>query len=269
MKTKVIGSIVLCAILLVTGVSCKGGGGGIASIDGMTAPEVLAKWYEAEYDTARLLMDMRVTIGEGEEEEEFMTMSIIGSLDEANKKMYLLTETAIDMLEFGVSEEMESALYMFEDWLYYGEDTGYGMDWCKESVSEEDWEDYDVTADQSSLLYDYTEVTFLGTEVIQGIDCYKIDVKPDLATLLGWAKIQGEMNGVEVDDFSMTVWIAKETFYLVQMNVDMALKVQGLADKMVMFMTMTMYSFDSPVFISLPAEAADAYEGCYYYEESY
>ena len=80
---------------------------------------------------------------------------------------------------------------------------------------------------------------------------------------------EGEMSGIEVDDFSMTVWIAKETFYLVEMDVEMTIKVEGLADRMVMFMTMTMYSFDSPVFISLPAEAADAYEGCYSYEESY
>lgn len=267
MKARVIGSLVLCAVLLITGVSCKGGGGGIASIDGMTAPEVLAKWYEAEYDTARLLMDMRALIGEGEEEEEFMTMSVVGSMDIANEEMYLLEEDTLNL--YGVLEKTELAVYMVDDWLYSGTDAGYGMDWCKESVSEEDWEDYDVTADQSSLLYDYTEVTFLGTEVIQGIDCYKIDVKPDLTTLMGWAMTEGGLDAIEDCDFSMTVWIAKETFYLVEMDVNMTIKVEGLADRMFMFMTMTMYSFDSPVFISLPAEAADAYEGCYYYEESY
>ena len=267
MKAKVIGTVLVCVLLIVTGISCKGGGGGIANIDGMTAPEVLAKWYEAEYDTARLLMDMHMTTGEGEEEEEFMTMSIVGSMDVANEEMYLLTEATVNL--YGVPEKTESSVYMVDDWLYSGEDMGYGMDWCKESVSEEDWGDYDVTDEQLSLLNNYTEVTFLGTEVNQGIDCYKIDVKPDLTTLMGWAMTEGEMDGIELDDFSMTVWIAKETFYLVEMDVDMAIKVEGLADRMFMFMTMTMYSFDSPVFISLPAEAVDAYEGCYSYEESY
>jgi hypothetical protein len=228
---------------------------------------VLAKWYEAEYDTARLIMNMQETMGEAEKAEEVMTMSIVGSMDVEKEEMYLLTEATVNL--YDVPEKMESAVYMVGDWLYSGTDTGYGMDWCKETLSEGDWGKYDVTDEELSLLNDYTEVTFLGTEVMQGIDCYKIDVKPDLTTLMGWAMTEGEMDGIELDDFSMTVWIAKETFYLVEMDVDMALKVQGLADRMVMFMTMTMYSFDSPVFISLPAEAVDAYEGCYSYEESY
>jgi hypothetical protein len=260
MKARVLGSMLLCAVLIITGVSCKGGGGGIATIDGMAAPEVLAKWYEAEYDTCRLLLDEHVTV----EEEEFMTISIVGSMDVASKGMYLLTEATVN--KSGVPEKAESAIYMVGDWLYSGTDTGYGMDWCKESVSEDDWGKYDVTKDKLSLLNNYTEVTFLGTEVMQGIDCYKIDVKPDLTTLLGWMTKESNLNNIDDYDVSMTVWVAKEAFYLVEEDVYMTLTIEGQTGDISMIITM--YSFDSPVFISLPAEAADAYEGCYSYENS-
>jgi hypothetical protein len=76
---------------------------------------------------------------------------------------------------------------------------------------------------------------------------------------MGWAMTEGEINAIGDYDYSMTVWIAKDTFYLVEMDVNMSIKVEGLADRMFMTMIMTMYGFDSPVFISLPAEAADAY----------
>jgi hypothetical protein len=199
------------------------------------------------------------------EEEEVRTISVVGSMDVANEEMYLSSEDTVNL--YGVPQKMESAIYMVGDWLYSGTDTGYGMDWCKESVSEEDWGKYDVTDEELSLLDDYTEVTFLGTEVIQGIDCYKIDVKPDLTTLLGWAMTQGELDSIDDYDASMTIWVAKDTFYLVEEDVYMTLTIEGQTGDI--SMTITMYSFNSPVYIALPSEAADAYEGCYYYEESY
>jgi hypothetical protein len=269
MKTKVLGIGLLCAVLLITGIACKetggstgGGGGGAPPPNGagMTASEIMENANTAantEFDTYRFIMTMIMTIM-GEE----VTMDATGAVDNVNQEMYMNME--MDMGELG---DMTSDVYIVDDWMYMTMDMlGMNTGWFKTPLTEDMWEEQDLGGQQFDLLEESVTVELLGIETVSGIECYKVSVNPDMNELWNWAMSQEGMDDMDmgydveemIDDFTLIAWVAKDTFYTVKTYIDMTMTVEGETTSMIM--TMTLYAFNNPVYISLPAEAADAVE---------
>lgn len=278
MKVKILGTVLLCAILLLTGTACKDasptGGGGGTTTDGMTATEIMeaATSDDAQFDTCRFLMDMVMGMTGID-----MIVEGNGAIDYPNEKMRI--EMDMDMnidVDTGmgtVSSEstMTMDMYAIDDWIYMKMDmVAMGMDmsigWLKVQDMGEIWEEEDIAGQQLELMAEYVSVALLGSENVNGIDCYKLSVIPDLEELWDWYMTQEgvEGEGLEfdageaIDDFDITVWVAKDTNYIVKTDIEMKMTIEG--ESVDMTMSMLFWDHNEPVYISLPAEAADAEE---------
>ena len=249
MKTKVFATILICGVLLVTGISCKGG---LATIDGMTGEQLLDNVLAASesLDSCKLYMTSEMQMMGTS-----MTVNGYGAIDEDSQAMYM--DMQMDMGELG---DATSKIYIVDEWVYM-EITGMG--WVKMELTEDMWEQQDVTAQQLMVLENYIDVKVVGREQISSTECYRIEVIPDMQALWEWAMGQEDIGELSFDidfdeffeEFTITVWIATDTFYMVQSSMDIAMKSLGR-----MVETITLYDFNEPVSITLPAEAADAVE---------
>ena len=121
----------------------------------------------------------------------------------------------------------------------------------------------------------YKDAQIVGTERIRGIDTFRVDVVMNLAGI--FAMLEG-MQGMEVaaqmitdelfaalGDMTTTLWIAKDSFYTVRMDIDMSEMMSEIMAEMGVVvsrvsMSMTSFNFNNPTPFTLPEEVADAVE---------
>ena len=240
MKTKILGALLLCLVMSTISVA----GCGISTIDGMTGEQLLDNVLAADSNLHTFKMYST-------SEMEMMGMSITvdgyGAYDRNAQEMYMIMEDT-------------GQIYIVGDWMYM-EITGMG--WIKMELEEDTWEQEDMTAQQLMVLENYAEVKILGREQISGIDCYKIEVVPDLQSLWDWVMEEEDIGylGYDIDldelfeEFTITVWIATDSYFMVQSSIDMTMQFLGRVSE-----TITCYDFNEPVDINLPLAAADAEE---------
>ena len=243
MKTKILGAILLCAVLLVGATSCSG----ISEIDGMTGEELLDRVLAADESlhTCKMLITIKA---------EVMGMSM--SFDGHGAVDSNAEEMSLDMGDI-------TSVYIIDGWLYM-QDPYSG--WMKMELTEDLWEENEPISSQLVILEQYMDAKILGTEQVMGVDCYVIEVTPDLQALWDWAMQEEDMEGfdIEIDieemikEFTIKVWIEKGTFYMTQSSIDMVMEIFG--QKMTMEETITLYDINEPVSIYLPYEAQDAVE---------
>lgn len=243
MKVKILGTILLCAVLLLGATSC----GGISEIDGMSGAELLDRVMTADdsIDTCKLLMALKMdAMGIS------MSFDGQGALDRNAKEM------SLDMGDL-------ASVYIVDDWMYmYEPYTG----WVKMALTDELWEENEQITGQLEIMEQYVDLKILGTEQVMGSECYVIEVIPDLQALWDWAMQEQDMEGFDIDvdldemikEFTFKVWIEKGTFYMTQCSISMVMEILG--QKMSMQETITLYDINQPVSIYLPYEAQDAVE---------
>lgn len=237
--------------------------------------------YEFEVD---ITMDMA---GESEGETFEMSMGIdsSGALDLDNRKMRLNADLNVALL--GEDEtEMGIEAYLIDNIGYSLTDVpGTDPTWEKEEVSEADWEEVIealmLTKPQVELL-ESAEVDIIGSEIVQGVDCYVLRLTPNMVQLwetiiqqatlgfgwdLGWPEFTEEILDEAFYSFSVKQWIAKDTYFLVKVEIDMtieltaeALEVEEGELSIDSALTMLAYNYNQPVSIELPPEAEEAIE---------
>ncbi len=278
MKVKGFLAVLLFAALLLSGFACGGGApGGAAEQIRDEAISAGADIATCQFDMD-MTMDLRMAMG-GETIEITMSVDGEGAIDEPGQKMYM----HMDMfMEVPGEEDMQVSMemYLVEDWVYMKmEMPGEPPTWMKSPMEAGDWEELDITSQQVNMLLD-VEVELLGTETVDGTECYVLEVTPDLEKL--WALMQsaGAEQGLppELDveelitDLSLRQWVAKDTYFprKTAVNLTMVFTPEslgippGLVDEFDatadMTMTMTMHHIKEPVTIELPPEAEEAEE---------
>jgi len=248
-------------------------------VDGATQALDDIRAYEFEMDTT---LDMA---GEAEGEVFEMTMGIVssGALDLDNKQIRL--NMAINMA-LPEEDEMEMAIeaYLIDNMGYAMMDApGTDPVWEKEEISEADWEEVikvlSLAGPQVELL-ETAEVEVIGSEKIKGVDCYVLRVTLDMAQLwetvmqqatlgfggeIGWPVLTEEILDKASYSFSVKQWIAKDTYFLTKVEIDMAIELTAEAMEVEegemsidSAMTMLVYNYNQPVSIKLPPEAEEA-----------
>lgn len=248
-------------------------------VDGATQALDDIRAYEFEMDTT---LDMA---GEAEGEVFEMTMGIVssGALDLDNKQIRL--NMAINMA-LPEEDEMEMAIeaYLIDNMGYAMMDApGTDPVWEKEEISEADWEEVikvlSLAGPQVELL-ETAEVEVIGSEKIKGVDCYVLRVTLDMAQLwetvmqqatlgfggeIGWPVLTEEILDKASYSFSVKQWIAKDTYFLTKVEIDMAIELTAEAMEVEegemsidSAMTMLVYNYNQPVSIELPPEAEEA-----------
>jgi len=250
-------------------------------VDGVVEAWPSVKTQEFDMDMA---MDMTGE-AEGESLEMTMEMSFSGALDVTNKE--LRADISMDMNVPG-EEAMVVAMT-----LYVVDGTGYvmmdipemGPMWMKTDLAAANWGEISeglAQTDSQIELLKTAQVEVVGSEKVEGVDCYVLQLIPaDMEQL--WQTL---MEGAEVADtgmpdvaeefiqemfrdFSVKQWIAKDTYFLVKAELDIGVELTpeamgyvGEEGEMTMNITMSLlaYNHNKAVSIVLPAEAEEAIE---------
>jgi hypothetical protein len=143
------------------------------------------------------------------------------------------------------------------------------------------WEQMNQVEPQVELL-EAAQVEVIGSEEVNSVDCYVLQLTPDMAKLwqvaMRQSGITGEQILPELDEellqqvfksFSVKQWVAKDTHFLAKVEIDMALELtpeafgspeeEGSVKMDVAFDLLT-FGYNQPVSIVLPKEAEQATE---------
>jgi hypothetical protein len=254
MNIRAIVSILFCAVLLISCSACCGGANLVPN--GMTATELVEAALAAEGDLDTYQFD-GVVIGSMA---GGMTtiVDVSGVIDEQNRSLY------INMSHTGHNESMQ--LYIVDNWEYinvFG--PNLSSTWNKTPVTEDTWGVRNLPMQQVNALHNIIRANYVGTETVGGIECYKLEVEPDLVEVLKWFTGEADMEeldpSIDVSDMvseqSVTVWVATNTNYIVQtvieatLSIDMEYMIMSVAQSI----SMTRSKFNQPVSIELPPEA--------------
>ena len=177
-------------------------------VEGLGLPstnEIVKGVFESLNDIKTFQFDMEMTAdmsgeAEGEVFDTTMTMGFNGVLDTENRQMRADISMSMEMPDED-EIEMEMAMYIIDD-------TGYvmmnipemGPTWMKSNVIETEWAEASgqamgLTESQQELLESST-VKILGSEQMDGIECYVLELIPDMEqlwlTIMQQAQISGE-----------------------------------------------------------------------------
>lgn len=282
MKTKILAVVLLLVVLSMSGFACGGEGLEV----GMAAEEIEIRDETivagAELDTYQLdgvmTMNMLMTI-DGEIFVASMLVDMDGAIDKSNAEMY--TDMDIIMKMTGEEDiEMSMGMYMVDDWIYIGMDMfGTDMMWLKTWMEAGDWYEYDIVTQQLDILSD-VEVELVGTDTVGGIECYVLDVMPDIEELWAMMEFMGAEAGLppELDledvitDYAVRQWVAKDTYFTLKTTESLTMVFTpesfGIPPELVgefyvtadMAIVITLHHINEPVTIELPPEAEDAVE---------
>jgi hypothetical protein len=239
----------------------------------------------AEAETYAFDMDASETIdviGGTEPGTMSLAADATGLIDNANKEMQLGMNMTMNVPEED-QQQMSMQIYIVDEWVYVRMSIPeVGEEWMKMELTPEMWGLWEQVDQQVELLETATEVKFVGSEVVNGIQCYVFDIMPDMEQLAEYLAQQqamlgmglAEMENLEelLDKTSLSIeeWIAKDSSLLMKAQANMRVEVTpddvGATpedfDKMTMdlSMDMTVYDYNQPVSIELPPEALEAPE---------
>lgn len=146
--------------------------------------------------TYKFSLEAKMALNESIGEEENIITSGSGEISIKERKMKMITTTSLgskDNMNNQTLTQMD--IYMIGNTIYTKVKMGiFGYQWTKMDVEEDYWDTQDQLNQQIELL-EVSEVKLIGGEKINNIDCYLIEVSPDLEKL--WEVI----NSGSVQDF--------------------------------------------------------------------
>ena len=235
--------------------------------------------------TYRFDADMTMDIAGDSEDETFeatMDMEMSGAANIENGQIQAEINTSMTVPGEG-EVDMGMEVYFIDDIMYTLVEVpalGNISMWLKSEIPEGAWEQMNQVEPQIELLQ-AAVVSVIGTDTVRGVDCYLLEVTPDLEQLWELFMQQSQVTSQELpevaedfmkeifESFSVTQWIAKTTFHLVKAEIEMALEMtpeaMGFPDEegsltMEIAMSVLAYDYNQPVSIELPPEAENAIE---------
>jgi len=201
-----------------------------------------------------------------------------GAIDSANREMQLIIDMNVDVPgEERQSMPMES--YLVDGWMHIKvsvEETG--TQWVKVQLPDEMWDSQSQICQQIEFLETAKRVSFLGSEDVNGADCYVVEIEPcaeALNKMLSQIQMPG-MEGADLSQFNFTdavkamsfkQWIAQDDYLIMksETNVTMEMTPEDIGVNTEKFQKVTMeqsavmvfYDYNDPVSIALPAAALE------------
>ena len=243
-------------------------------IDGVVESFVSIKTYRFDLD-----MTMHAT-GEVEDEaiEHTVTMDNSGTLDLENLQM------KADLSAGSGDEMMRLEMYIINGMMYARpEAPGEEPMWMKQEAPVEVWRSMSGASGLENYkeLLETAQSEVIGSENVKGVDCYVLQLTPEMALLyqaavdpVGGIGRAGMLPPVPEElleemfrSFSVKQWIAKDTHFLMKAEIDMAIETTpelmdylGEEGETSIEITISFlaYNYNQPVTIVVPAEALEA-----------
>jgi len=261
--------------------------GGVVDPSLPSAQEIISSVIESMSDMKTYQFESNMvmsTTGEADNEsfEMTMDMTLFGAVDIENRQM----GTEIIMgAEMSGEEDMDMAMavYIVDNVVYTKIDFfGFEDMWLKSDMTDEVWGEMSQIAELVEPyveLLEAAQVRVTGIEEVAGVDCYVLELSPDMEQLWQLVMQQAEMTDTEIPaptediisemfrDFSVKQWISKDTFYItrvvIEMSVELTPEEMGFPDedgvlRMDILMYLLAHDYNQPVSITLPPGAAYA-----------
>ncbi|MGD9116310.1 MAG: hypothetical protein PVJ61_03920 [Dehalococcoidia bacterium] len=218
---------------------------------------------------------------EGEAIEGSLIITQNGEFDPANLKMHYI-QTMISTMtgSYDVNTTMDT--YVIEDEGYVASDNEFGeFSWSSGEIPEGFWEDMNQVDFELAMLEASTKAKVIGSETVNGVDCYVLEISPAEEHLWELFMQQMGMSGGTADDAdddllkelvkhcSAKQWIAKDSYFLMKaeitMSVELTPEMTGSSDvegevKIDTKLTLMAYDYNQPLSIELPPGAEEAVE---------
>lgn len=233
-----IGAILLCAVVLVSAVSCSSSGS--KAPNGMTADEIVSNCENtsSSINTAQMHAVLIVRNQSG----------CLGSInwsyivDTSNRSAYKSYTSTITATS--------SECYVVNDWIYACNSTST---WIKTPLTEDYWNSlYRSALQPLDILQNYEKASYHDMQPVSGTNCYEINITAD-AEEEAYALGLYFLNITGMQSHSCAVWITENTYYPAQMAFDFT-----WPDESRIGMVVNYSSINEPVNITLPAEAQNA-----------
>lgn len=195
-------------------------------------------------------------------------MTANGKEDLGNKRAYL---TSSVIMSRDLASTMELETYMIGSLQYFritnsDQDTGMQLNtWYKILIDAQmQSQTWNSQSQQNDYLFSKSTITVDGSETINGTSCWKVTITPDLTELI---KYLNEQQAIEdssaitnpadsLKNIKMTAWVAKDTSFVIKMNMTMDIVTEAQTMSLVMSTTIT--NINQPVTITLPPDAVNA-----------
>jgi hypothetical protein len=232
------------------------------------------KTYQFELD-----MNMHATgEAEGEALEHTVIMDNSGTLDLENLQM------KVDLSAGSGAEMMRLESYIIDGVMYVKpEAPGEQSMWMKQEAPLEVWERMSASSgiENYRKLLRTAQVEVIGSEKVDGIDCYVLQLNPEMAELyqtamdpVGGIGQAGMLSPVPEEllqdmfsSYSVKQWIAKDIYFLTKVEIDMTIEstpelMDYLGEEGETFLDISINflanNYNQPVIIELPPEAEEA-----------
>jgi len=226
-------------------------------IEGMSAKEALDKSFAASAATGSYSykMTMRASLPNDVSAGVAMdVMSVYGIVDKVNKKMYL--STVMNQLQSANNTET----YIIGS-TYYGRNAS--GEWVKqESTNDKLWQQSSIQGMQGELA-NYSAVSFLSEEKVDGVSCYVINITPDkdkLPSLLGKNANLPEQTLSNIVSASIKEWVAKDSFLMKRMSFQIDMEDSGKIIRMETEIVFSDYGKEQSIDLPEGAKNAKALE---------
>ena len=202
-------------------------------------------------------------------------------MDYTNRQLKAVINGSIDTGDDG-TQNISMQMYLLDGWYYMNVNIPLlGSQWMKMQMSDDSpgiWDSEDQLAQQIQLLQTAVETKSIGSETIDGIDCYVLQIGPDLNALVDWLASQNEDTGLWdaskadlpdiYDDVTLKIWVAKSTFLPMKETLEMSMQAtpqdfdasstETGSATVTLKATIKYYDYNVPLNILLPDGAADA-----------
>jgi hypothetical protein len=245
---------------------------------GPTAEEIVDSFLAATQKITTLKFDMGFDMtleisGGSQPGKVTLQQNGANSVDVSAKKMAMQMDMSIDVPTQG-NQNISAEIYSADGWLYTKMSIPVlGDQWYKMKLSDEEWQQQSGLSEISEFLKSPTKVELAGSETIKGVDCYVLNITPDMAVLSDWVRqaIQGQQTGLDLSsvdlaktfkDFSIKEWISKDSNMLMQEQMAILAEITPADfsatgadfDKMTMNITgtITCYDYGQPINVVIP-----------------
>lgn len=209
-----------------------------------------------------------------------ISLTVNGAVDLSNEKLMMETDAEADSTIPEQQLEIKSTIYIIDDILYMQTDALGDTQWLKKNITnfEATWQSYSEflrsDMDMQRQLLETSDVEKLNDEVVNGVNCYVLKIKPDIEKLYEILMSQQGINnsGVTpignlsdiIKGWSIKQWFAKDTNLLMKAYNQMTFEYSfDMGYTSVSFsynidMEILFSGYNSAVNIELPEEAEDA-----------
>jgi hypothetical protein len=246
MRRLMLSVAVMLALLSAIPTGCAGGEMSEADIQ-KTVEEIVTTNYEVETSTFDLSMEAAIEVEGGEDVSVALVGTGTGVTDSVNRQMHMVMNMTVSTPEQDTID-MPVEYFLVDGWMYMKVSVpGQEEQWLKMEMPDDMWEKQNQAQQQIEMLQTAEEVNFLGIEEVDGVECYVVEIIPDLAALQQMiSQVQGQMSqfgdidlsamdlGRMLKQVSVTQYVAMDSYLFMRTDQHMVMEItpeaMGLPD---------------------------------------